>query len=99
MKQNLTMKQVRQQIYIRTSHDKPEQIELVFVQMLALGGYKTEGVKVFPFDAHAVTDFIEAHGNNKADLISMNTGINDDFKNTLTIKVAVENCHYSLFND
>ena len=99
MKQNLTMKQVRQQIYIHTSHNKPELIELVFVQPLALGGYKTEGVKVFSFDAHAVTDFIEAHGNDKADLISMNTGINDDLKNTLTIKVAVENCHYNLFND
>ncbi len=93
-----TMEQIRQRIYIDTSKRKPARIVLIFAQRLFLGGYREEGRKVLPFDAHAVTDFIEAHGNDAADLIKTDFHATDgECKETYEMTVGVQRCHYSLF--
>ena len=88
-----TMKQIRQRIYIETSKRKPEQIVLIFAQHLFLGGYREEGRKTLPFDAHVVTDFIQAHGNDTADLLR--TYFTD---NIYKMVIEVENCNYRLLD-
>ena len=93
-----TMKQIRQRIYIETSKYKPEQIVLIFAQRLCMGGYREEGRKVLPFDAHAVTDFIESHGNDTAKLIKTDFYVTEgDWKETYEMTVEVEKCNYKLF--
>lgn len=88
-----TMKQIRQRIYIETSKRKPEQIVLIFAQHLFLGGYREEGRKTLPFDAHAVTNFIQAHGNDTAALLR--TYFTD---NIYKMVIEVENCNYRLLD-
>ncbi len=93
-----TMKQIRQRIYIETSKHKPEQIVLIFAQRLCMGGYREEGRKVLPFDAHAVTDFIESHGNETANIIKTDSYVTEgDWKETYEMTVEVEKCNYKLF--
>jgi len=92
-----TMKQIRQRIYIETSKRKPEQIVLTFAQRLCMGGYREEGRKVLPFDAHAVTGFIEAHGNETASIIKTDFYVNEgDWKETYEMVIEVEKCNYKL---
>ena len=93
-----TMKQIRQRIYIETSKHKPEQIVLIFAQRLCMGGYREEGRMVLPFDAHAVTDFIESHGNETANIIKTDSYVTEgDWKETYEMTVEVEKCNYKLF--
>lgn len=93
-----TMKQIRQRIYIETSKHKPEQIVLIFAQRLCMGGYREEGRKVLPFDAHAVTDFIESHGNETANIIKTDTYVSEGYwKETYEMTVEVEKCNYKFF--
>ena len=94
-----TMKQIRQRIYIDTSKRKPEQIVLIFAQSLFLGGYREEGRKTFPFDAHAVTDFIEANGNHDAEIIKTGFYVSEeDHKDTYKMVIEADECHYKLFD-
>ncbi|WP_298771493.1 hypothetical protein, partial [uncultured Fibrobacter sp.] len=88
-----------QRIYIETSKRKPEQIVLIFAQHLCMSGSREEGRKVLPFDAHAVTDFIESHGNETANIIKTDSYvIESDWKETYEMTVEVEKCNYKLFS-
>jgi len=65
---------------------------------MALGGYKTEGVKRFQVTPVLVADAVAAHGNETVDIVK--TDYYDDDRNnhrhTLELSIAMEKCDYRL---
>lgn len=75
-----------------------EVIKVRFVMPMVLGGYRTEGVKLFPVDAQAVADSIAAHGNETVDMVKTDYYDDDrnNFRHTLELSVSMEKCNYRL---
>jgi len=75
-----------------------EVIKVRYVVPMVLGGYKTEGRKIFPVDAQAVSDSIAAHGNETVDVVKTDYYDDDhnDFRHTLELSVSMEKCNYRL---
>ena len=75
-----------------------EVIKVRYVVPMVLGGYKTDGRKIFPVDAQAVADSIAAHGNEAVDVVKTDyyDDVHNDFRHTLELSVSMEKCNYNL---
>jgi hypothetical protein len=75
-----------------------EVIKVRYVVPMALGGYKTEGVKRFQVTPVLVADAVAAHGNETVDVVKTDYYDDDhnNFRHTLELSVSMEKCDYRL---